>query len=262
MENRDDIADIKFKSLRHCIGLFGLALPSLVVIQARLVGQCDCLQDSISHYYFTVSAPWFIGILWGLGLVLIFYPTPKPKSNPVSACSWRICRVFRPKLDGTLTSISGIFAICVSLIPTNSNSTDSCAIFQYSDSNIRAGIHYFSAASMLIIFSYMSVCIFTRTNDKNWRENKWKVRRNQVYIWCGVITFLSILTVAALAIMEACHIQIPPKSTYWLEVSALVPFGIAWLVKGGFMLTDEGEPSTLAQAKNLVTKGKIIRPVE
>jgi hypothetical protein len=262
MATKDDVVNIKFRSLRHCIGFLGLLLPSLIVLQAWIV--CDCsLQDSISHYFYTVSAPWFIGILWGLGLVLIFYPTPDPASTPYSTCSWRICKLIKPGYDGTLTTISGIFAICVSLIPTNAGSNDSCAIFFYGDSPLRAGIHYFSAASMLLIFSYMSICIFTRTNDEHWETNKWKVWRNHVYTWSGMITFLSIVTVGVLALLDAfTDIKVWSKSTYWLEVSALIPFGISWLVKGGFMLTNEGDPSTLEKAKNVLTKKKRISPGE
>lgn len=261
MATKDNIADIKFKSLRHCIGLLGLALPSVIVLHLAIFGRCHHLQDSISHYYYTMSAPWFIGILWALGLVLIFYPTPDPNSTPYSTCTWRICRLIKPGYDGTLTAISGVFAICVATIPTNANSSDSCALFCYEDSGIRAGIHYFSAATMLLIFSYMSICIFTRTNDPHWRENKWKVWRNRVYTWSGVITFLSILTVGVLAILDAfTDIQVPAKSTYWLEVSALVPFGISWLVKGGFMLTNDGDPSTLEQARRVFSKNKPVKP--
>lgn len=253
----NDTAEIKFKYLRHCIGLLGLALPTLILFVAKVAGDCDCLQDSISHYYYTVSGPVFVGILWGLGLVLIFYPTPKTNDVLISACIWRICRVFKPKLDGTLTTIAGLFAICVSLFPTYAMSNDSCAIFKYCDSDLRAGFHYFSAGAMLLIFSYMSICIFTRTNDKDWRTNKWKVRRNKVYIWSGVLTFLSVAAVGVFAILEKLDYNIPTKSTYWLEVCALVPFGISWLVKGEFILTDENEPSTVGKMKNLITTGKL-----
>lgn len=256
MATKDNIADIKFRSLRHCIGLLGLALPLMIVLHLEIFSEHAYLQDSISHYYYTMSASWFIGILWALGLVLIFYPTPDPASTPYSTCTWRICRLIRPGYDGTLTAISGIFAICVATIPTNANSSDSCAIFCYRDSALRAGIHYFSAAAMLLIFSYMSICIFTRTNDPHWKQNKWKVRRNHVYTWCGLITFLSVFGVGLLAVLGAYHvIEVPAKSTYWLEVAALVPFGISWLVKGGFMLTNEGDPSTLEKARHMIAPG-------
>lgn len=255
MATKDSIADIKFRKLRHWIGILGIALPLVIVLHLAFFEKWYYLQDSISHYYYTMSAPWFVGILWGLGLVLIFYPTPEPDSTPYSTCHWRICKLIKPGYDGILTSISGIFAICVATIPTNVESHDSCALFYYPDSAWRAGIHYFSAAGMLLIFSYMSICIFTRTNDPNWKQNKWKVRRNYVYMWSGMITFLSVLTIGVLAIIAATveNAPIPIKSTYWLEVSALVPFGVSWLVKGGFMLTNEGDPSTLEKAKHLFT---------
>ena len=108
-----------------------------------------------------------MGIFWGLGLVLFFYPSYKNEPNH----------------DGLLTSLAGIYAICVSLFPTNPNSNDSCAIFTLSTSSLRAGIHYTSAALMLIIFSYMSIRIFTKTDKENLKsdKNKWKRRCNYIY---------------------------------------------------------------------------------
>jgi|SRR4051812_35321416 hypothetical protein len=258
---KDDIGVIKFTNMRHCIGLLGLALPFIIVLQVKCMGTCHYMQDSISHYFYTFSAPWFVGILWGLGLVLIFYPTPPEKDTLYFGCPLGICKVLKPKLDGILTTIAGFCSICVSLVPTNnSKSLEACANFTYPYSDFRAGIHYAAAAGMLLIFSYMSICIFTRTDDKHWRENKWKVRRNNVYMFCGIITFLSVATAGALAIAERCfHVNVYAKSTYWLEVGALVPFGFSWLVKGGFILTDEDEPSTVEQAKSLVTKGRLVK---
>jgi hypothetical protein len=259
MHKKDDEAIIYFTRLRHTIGLLGLALPWIIRFHCGVCGKCGCLQDSISHYYYTFGSVWFVGILWGLGLVLIFYPTPRAATVPINGCTWKICQVFKPKLDGILTTISGVLAICVTLFPTYDSSSDSCAIFHLHDSAWRATVHYCSAAGMLIIFSYISVCIFTRTNNPNWRQNKWKVRRNNVYIWCGVITFVSILAIGILTLIDTfTHICIYPKTTYWLEVSALTSFGVSWLVKGGFILTDEDEPSTVGRIGKLVTTGKLL----
>ena len=47
-------------------------------------------------------------------------------------------------------------------------------------------------------------------------------------------------------------IPLPPKYTFWFEVSALVAFGISWLVKGGFVMTDEGQDSTLKQVSHMM----------
>ena len=118
MEN----AGISYKNLRQTIGWLGILLPLLVYLETKIFGQCACLQDSISHYYFTVSNSFFVGILWGLGLVLLFYPSYKND----------------PKNEGILTSIAGLCAIGVSLFPTTPHSTDSCAIFTWSENNLRA----------------------------------------------------------------------------------------------------------------------------
>ena len=84
MEN----AGISYQKLRLAIGFLGLALPILVCAETQIVGKCHCLQDSISHYYYTAGNSFFVGILWGLGLVLLFYPTYKndPKDVSITEC--------------------------------------------------------------------------------------------------------------------------------------------------------------------------------
>ncbi len=242
MENTDYTV-ISYGKLRHAIGILGLSLPFLIFGHCAVFGDCHKLQDSISHYYYSMGNVWFIGILWALGLVLIFYPAYKNE----------------PKRDATLTTISGICAICVSVFPTNSNSSDSCALFTYADSNWRAGFHYFCAATMLLIFSYMSYRIFTQTHKGKTLVpgvDKWKITRNKVYRVCGVLTFLSVLTIAVLAVIELFNPGFPAyrKTTYWLEVGALVPFGFAWLVKGGFLFTDDDEVSTVGRFTKMFQK--------
>lgn len=234
---------ISYTMLRQAIGWLGLALPLLIYLHTKLIGNCCCLQDSISHYFYTTGQVWFIGILWGLGLVLIFYPTPEEGR-------------LKKDRDGVLTTISGICAICVSLFPTNANSQDACEVFEYCNNNWRAGFHYFCAASMLLIFSYMSYFVFTKTDkvDITKPEFRWKRRRNLLYRYCGLVTALSVISIGVITVLEMKElIQITSKYTYWLEVSALVPFGIAWLVKGGFVFTDDDEASTIARFKSIFT---------
>jgi hypothetical protein len=234
-------ATISYNKLRQTIGLLGIALPVLIYLHLLFVSHYGVLQDSISHYYYTVSNVWFIGILWGLGLVLIFYPAYKNES----------------KKDTLLTTISGICALCVSLFPTNANSNDACAIFTYDNSPWRAGFHYACAAGMLLIFSYMSIKIFTKTtigNDLTLDVNLWKRKRNRVFKVCGWMTMLSVACIGIITLLELkwTNMPITTKYTFWLEVTALVPFGIAWLIKGGFALTDTNEESTLEGMKNLM----------
>ncbi len=234
-------ADISYNELRQTIGWLGILLPIIVYFNNLIVSDCHNLQDSISHYYYTVSNVWFVGIFWGLGLVLLFYPSYTNEPNN----------------DGMWTSIAGICAICVSLFPTDSNSADSCAVFMLEESSLRTGFHYLSAAVMLSIFSYMSIKIFTRTkpgNDLTSEENKWKRKRNTIYIVAGWLTLSSIVLIGVISAILFFYptFKISSKYTFWLEVAALIPFGISWLIKGGFALTDVDETSTLEKGKNMV----------
>lgn len=234
-------ASLSYKNLRQTIGWLGILLPLIVYLDTIIFGKCDCLQDSISHYYYTVANAPFVGIFWGLGLVLLFYPSYKNEPNK----------------DGLFTSIAGVCAIFVSVFPTTPYSNDSCAVFSLGESSLRATIHYVSAASMLSIFSYMSICIFTKTdkgNDLKLEQHKWKRRRNRLYIIAGWLTISSIVLLGLLSIIKkySPNFPISSKYTFWLEVAALLPFGIAWIVKGGFALTDDNELSTLAKVKKMI----------
>jgi hypothetical protein len=234
-------ASISYRNLRQTIGWLGILLPLMVYLITYFVCNCHYLQDSISHYYYTVANAWFVGTFWGLGLVLIFYPSYKHE----------------PRTDGVLTSIAGFCALCVSLFPTNPHSNNSCAIFALQTLPWRAGVHYASASIMLAIFSYMSIRIFTKTDKKdlNFKEDKWKIIRNYIYIVAGWLTLISIAIAGIFSLIEwQCpRVPLPPKYTYWLEVCALLPFGFAWLVKGGFIFTDDDdEKSTVVKLKNFV----------
>jgi hypothetical protein len=220
---------ISYKHIRQMIGALGILLPLLVYLHTGIVGGCWQLQDSISHYFYPTGTVFFEGVLWILGLALFYYPAYKDEKQG----------------DKLLTRLSGVFAWGVALIPTNNMKGSHCAIFTYPVSDVRNIIHYFCAGSMLAIFSYMSIVLFTRSDLSQYNAANpmtWKSIRNRIYRTCGVITALSIVTIGVLSIFDP---DIPFRYTFWFEVTSIVPFGIAWLVKGGFIFTDQGEPSTV-----------------
>lgn len=227
----DNSAAISYNKLRQTIGWLGLLLPLVLYFGTWWIGDCACLQDSISHYYYTVMGDVFVAVMVVLGMVLVFYPAYKEET----------------KLDARLTLISGLCAICVPLFPTNANSNDTCQIFSIAFSGWRNGFHYACAGSMLLIFSYISIFIFTKSSisksSADWKDNKnrWKRRRNYLYVVCGVLTLLSIITIGVLALLEVFNVpvNVSSKSTFWLEVTSLVPFGVSWLVKGELVLKDD-----------------------
>lgn len=230
-----------YRKIRQTIGALGLLLPLLVYLHTGIIWHCWQLQDSISHYYFTSGNVFFVGILSILGLVLLYYPAHKNEK----------------KGDKWLTSFSGICAWAVAYIPTNSNSCDSCAMFNIPCNKTRQYIHLTCAGIMLFIFSYMSIKLFTRSNPLNYNIDntmKWKKIRNCIYITCGLITLLSIVAIFILMKLEDYLHPFPftEKYVFWLEVSAIVPFGFAWLIKGGFLFTDDREISTVGKVFNAV----------
>ncbi len=230
---------LSYKHIRQAIGALGIALPLLIYLHTGIVGQCWTLQDSISHYFYTTGTVFFEGILWILGLVLIYYPAYGTER----------------KGDVILTTLSGICAWGVAMIPTNNMGAGNCAIFTYPTSDLRNGIHYFCAASMLAIFSYMSMFLFTRTDKSKYNATnpiKWKSVRNGIYYACGIATAVSIITILVISRFDTGS-NIPFKYVFWFEVTSIVPFGIAWLIKGGFIFTDENEASTLEHVKRFVT---------
>ena len=106
------------------------------------------------------------------------------------------CLQKRKKTRRVVNHIFRFFAP-VALIPTNSNSADSCAMFHLTDSPLRNAIHLSCAGLMLGIFSYMSIFLFTRSNPANYNAQNpapGKVR-NFIYVFCGLLTFLSIVTI-------------------------------------------------------------------
>jgi hypothetical protein len=248
LKNNNTIMDTtttSYKKIRQTIGALGIALPVLIYLHTGIIGGCWHLQDSISHYFYTTGNVFFEGVLWILGLVLIYYPAYKDDK----------------KGDVILTRLSGFLAWGVALIPTNNDSKDSCAIFNFPPhSDLRNGIHLACAGIMLLIFSYISIKLFTRKNPENYsvaNPEDWKTIRNRIYRTCGIVTAMSIVAILVLMQVEKnMHIIIGFKYTFWFEVTAIVPFGIAWLVKGGFLFTDKGEASTVEQAKNLLFKPK------
>ena len=53
---------------------------------------------------------------------------------------------------------------------------------------------------------------------------------------------MSVATIPILMVFDdSPNFPFSRKYTFWLEVSAIVPFGISWMVKGGLVFTDKHE---------------------
>jgi hypothetical protein len=189
-----------------------------MVIGNYILAGCTHLQDSISHYYYTVTGDLFVGILCGDALFLLVYKGYDKK-------------------DDRWTNIAGILALGIAFFPTNDNSANSCAIIHFEDDDLRRIIHYACAGLFFTILAYISFFLFTKSKGE---ITKQKIIRNTIYRICGVVIFVSILLIALYGFVAAKDGTLSKlKPIFWLETIALLAFGISWLVKGELVLEDK-----------------------
>jgi len=204
--------------IRKLIGILGLLLPlALPLAHGELLA-------SMSHYYYsTLSSLLFIIVLSAFGLFLLSY------KGYTIAQDERIS-------DDWLTNIGGLAALIVVFVPTScyksgSNSIEALCntplepLFGHVDGTYNT-IHLVAAGVFILCMGWMSKYKFTRGDDLD---------RHQLYRWCGNAVFIS---VALILICIAIENFISPTFlihdyyVFIFETTAVIPFGISWLVKG------------------------------
>lgn len=215
-QNEDlKIADYRIRKL---IGFLGLFLPFLLYFTE---GE---LLASISHYYYKpLPSLIFIIILSAFGLFLLSY-----KGYTFDTDSEKIS-------DDVLTNIGGIAALVVVFIPTCCKGSLSASVdiicrdenfpLLGHNNDFKNTIHLVAAGIFMFTMGWMSKYKFTRsTNDIN----------NKIYKICGNLVWLSITLIIVLIIFEKLNIHIGFTDYYVFvfETTAIIPFGISWLVKG------------------------------
>ncbi len=217
---KEDPRLISFNALRKAVGWLGILLPAALLTCNLIFGSCSFVQDSISHYYYTVGGNLFVGILCAVALFLLSY-----KGYPDD------------KRDKYCASGAGIAALGIAFFPTNDNSSDSCAIIHYVDSPLRNGIHYGCAVIFFLLLAYMSFFLFTKSKG---HKTGRKLLRNKVYRICGVFILVFIALIALYGIFDKQLSFLDPiKPIFIFEWGALISFGSSWLIKGELFLADQ-----------------------
>jgi len=217
---KDDPRLISFNTLRKTIGWLGILLPAAMLAGNLFFGHCSYIQDSNSHYYYTITGDLFVGILCSVALFLLSY-----KGYPDD------------QRDNICSGLAGIFALGIAFFPTNDNSADSCAIIHFEKNGMRNTIHYLCSALFFILLAYISYFLFTKS--KGHKTNR-KVLRNKVYRVCGILIIVFIALIAIYIRFEEKLTSFAwIKPVFWLEWFALMAFGISWLVKGELVLADK-----------------------
>ena len=212
---------ISTNSLVQSIGWLSALLPVSMVLGNLIFGGCSCIQDSVSDYYYTITGDLLVGILSAVALLLISY-----RGYPGD------------RSDSILSTTAGILALGVAFFPTNETSADKCAIIHLPLSELRNNLHNILSALLFLVLSAISLFLFTKS--KGVIVTKQKLQRNRIYRTCCVVMLLCIVVLALYINLRDSMLWLKPyKPVFWLESTALIAFGISWLVKGGLFLRDK-----------------------
>ncbi|NRB58947.1 MAG: hypothetical protein HRU50_03280 [Winogradskyella sp.] len=205
--------------IRKLIGTLGLLLPIVLPIAK---GE---FLASISHYYYhTLSSLIFIIILSSFGLFLLSY-----RGYKIDTSTEKIS-------DDFLTNIGGLAALIVVLIPTCCYDSGNEAIEKLCNTPLEplfghidktfSTIHLVAAGVFILCMGWMSRFKFTRGSDDG---------NHKLYKCCGNTVFVSVALIIICIVIEKWITKefiIHDYYVYIFETTAVIPFGISWLVKG------------------------------
>lgn len=216
---------LSYLAVRRAVGILALALPTAVLLAG------NPLPTSISGYYYVglhdfLLRNFLVGSLCAVAMFQLG------------------CRGYdrRDELAGIF---SAVCAIGVAFFPT---APDVPTLPQ----RHIGWVHYTFASLLFLTLAYFCLFLFRLTDQRT--PTRRKLLRNRVYQVCGWIILASIAAVGVFAI-SGLQTLFGLGVKLIFETTALVAFGIAWLVKGETFLKDlptaastTAEPERLAKA--------------
>ncbi len=199
---------ISYLQTRRMIGIFGFALPVLLLAGSFVPNGPGTVLGSISQYYGTNMRDFFVGILCAIALFLFSYKGYN-------------------RIDSVLASLAAVFALGVAFFPVMSP----CVLVQY--------LHLTFAALLFITLAIISLCIFTLTQDNTPAVGRKRIR-NTMYRVCGwlMLGCIAVLFLYHLVLVGRFGWLDTLRPVFALETLALFAFGTSWLIKGRTLWKD------------------------
>lgn len=209
---------ISFQTIRRTVGWLGISLP-IVLFGDHIIGSCNELQPSISHFYYTNMREIFVGTLCAVSLFLFTYKG-------------------HSKLDSYTANLAGLFSLGVALFPTHFIINFPCQqnVTPFIDISFHATIHFTCAALFFLTLAYMSIALFTKSNLPEQDRTRQKRKRNVVYKVCGWIMVGCIAWIGIYSFFIQGKTE--TQTVFWFETIALISFGTSWLTKGEALFGD------------------------
>jgi uncharacterized membrane protein len=204
--------------LRTAIGALGLALPVLVVLGDLLLqGAADFPRSSLSAYYHSGVRDVFVGVLCATALFLFTY------------------KAFERNGDNILSSLAGLAALGVAVLPTTRPSTTAVLtpLQDLLGEQVVAFMHFTCAVVFIGLLGVLSWFFGRREGSRTQERNGYRAR-------CGPTFWMRFHRVCAAVIGLAVAFIALSKWTGFLAshsvliggVVAVLAFGVSWLAKG------------------------------
>jgi len=212
---------VSYWQLRQFIGILGLMMPLILPLGTKLIRGSGVLEPSISHYYYSIMHVAFMAILCMLGSFLITYRGTSKNQT----------------LERIVSTIAGLFAFGVATFPTrfegfqDAEHSQLIALVLHDLKDVPDWVntlHHIFAATLFSSFAFF--CLFFFQDSDTGVHDKKKKRRNNLYKICGILIVLSMLAIVLVTfVFKSWNF---PNYTFVFETTALLPFGLSWLVKG------------------------------
>lgn len=211
---------VTIDTLKKLVGVIAMFFPLMLILLSYASGQCTTVQETISHYYYSIVGNVFVGALSSIAIFMIIYKG-YPNSN-----------------DNIATNVAGIGALGIAFFPTSAPcDTSTCIVVNLYDVPNVASIHYGSAVVMFVALAYICIFLFRKHGGSPTPK---KLARNKIYLVCGITILLAIISIAVLNLFGLVSAEwlCETKIVLVLEWVALFAFGLSWMIKGGFFLKD------------------------
>lgn len=213
---------ISYLNLRKTIGILGILFPLVLGVGAFWMADCQQLQQSISAYYHTGMRDVFVGIICAIALFLYTY-----KGYDIK--------------DSIACKFAALCALGIAFFPTAIEKTGISQCTNFVEMPAYMGkVHIACAALFFLTLAYISIWLFTESDQPKFAQSEQKRKRTSVYKVCGIIilTCISLIALNWLVIEKIYPAIAELKPVFWLETVALLAFGCSWVTKGQLILKD------------------------